>query len=435
MLYTLYKVVSSLGLGKYNAQTIKPALISGLLLASSVCGAEVTESNNNAFKKGTQAFKQKQYPAALMHLLSAEKKTPERNALLYNIAVTYYKLNSFRQAENYFLRLINNNKYKQLASYNLGRIAIRLGEKEQAKKYFKIATKGRHKKLINLAKVQLKKLKTKSPRTISFEGAIQLAVGNDNNVLLTPDDSPSQTSDQYSDFLVYADIALPAEITLSVNYNVQDYQTINSADYEQIGLSISRVYKTSAWRFTPLLSTTKTELDSVDYLTLNELKFSASTRWTKSSKLLLRYRYSDIQSKLSRFDYLNGDRHQFRIDYKTNHQAGKLRYRYQFEINDRQNTTAKSYSPTRHTLRFRLKNKIIDNWSYSAELGYRRSEYSSVENVRRIDNRMRLRFGTEYKFSKTFRIKAKFTYTDNYSNVDNEKYNRQVYELALGYYF
>ena len=131
MLYTLYKVVSSLNLGKYNAQTIKPALISGFLLASSVCTAEVTESNNNAFKKGTQAFKQKQYPAALIHFLSAEKITPERTALLYNIGVTYYKLNSFRQSENYFLRLINNKKYKQLASYNLGRTAIQLGKKDR----------------------------------------------------------------------------------------------------------------------------------------------------------------------------------------------------------------------------------------------------------------------------------------------------------------
>jgi len=435
MLYIQYKAVPSLSLKKYNFQIIKSALISGFLFVSSVCAAEVTELNNNAFKKGTQAFKQKQYPTALIHFLSAEKSTPERAALLYNIGVTYYKLSSFRQAESYFLRLIKNKKYTQLASYNLGRTAIQLGKTEQAKKYFKIASKGRHKKLSNLAKVQLKKLKTKLPRAVSFEGAIQLAVGNDNNVLLSPDDSPSQASDQYSDFLVYADITLPADITLSVNYNNQDYQTINSADYEQIGLSVSQVYKTSGWRFTPLLSTTKTEFGSVDYLTLNELKFSASTRQTKLSKLLLRYRYSDIQSKLSRFDYLSGDRHQFRIDYKTKHQAGKLRYRYQFEINDRQDTTAKSYSPTRHSLRFRLKNKIIDNWSYNAELGYRRSEYPSVVNVRRIDNRMRFRLGTEYKFSKALRIKAKFTYTDNYSNVGNEEYNRQVYELALGYYF
>ena len=435
MLYTLYKAVSSLSLEKYNTKTIKPVLISGFLLASSVCAAQVSELNNNAFKKGTQAFKQKQYPTALIHFLSAEKTTPERAALLYNIGVTYYKLNSFRQAESYFLRLIKNKKYKQLASYNLGRIAIQLGKKDQARNFFKIASKGHHKKLSSLAKVQLKKLIIKSSGAVSFEGAIQLAVGNDNNVLLSPDDSPSQTGDQYSDFLFYVDMTLPADITLSVNYNNQNYQTINAADYEQTGLSVSQVYKTSGWRFTPLLSTTKTELGSVDYLTLNDLKFSASTWRTRSSKLLLRYRYSDIQSKLSRFDYLSGDRHQFRIDYKTKHQAGKLRYRYQYEINERQNSAIKSYSPTRHTLRFRLKNKIIDNWSYNAVLGYRRSEYPSVVNVRRIDNRMQFRLGTEYKFSKALRIKAKFTYTDNYSNVGNEEYNRQVYELALGYYF
>jgi len=424
-----------LSLKKYNFQIIKPVLISGFLLVSSVCAAKDTESNNNAFKKGTQAFKQKEYSAALLNFLSAEKTTPERTALLYNIGVTYYKLNSYRQAESYFLRLIKDKKYTQLANYNLGRTAIQLGNKEQAKKYFKIARKGHHKKLSNLAKLQLKKLKTKSSGDFSFEGAVQLAVGNDSNVLLSPDDSPSQTSDQYSDLLVYADMTLPADVTLSAHYNSQNYQTINSADYEQTGLSISQAYKTSDWRFTPLLSTTKTKLGSVDYLTLNEIKFSASTWQTRSSKLLLRYRYSDIQPEQLRFNYLSGDRHQFRIDYKTKHQAGKLRYRYQFEINDRQDTTAKSYSPYRHTLRFRLKNKIIDAWSYSAELGYRHSEYPSVANVRRIDNRMRLRLGTEYKFSKTLRLKAKITYTDNKSNLVSEEYNRQVYELALGYYF
>ena len=434
MRYLIHKAVSS-GLNNLNARRLRPALLTGLFFISSVCMVETVVADNNSFSDGIKAFKLKQYPDALNYFLAAEKITPAKNSLLYNIAVTYYKLKAYRQAETYFLRLTASPQYKQFAQYNLGRTSIQLGKKDQAIKYFQAAAKGSRKKLVLLANRQLGKLSVKKIASMSFDGAVQLSIGNDSNVLLTPDESPSQTSDSYTDAVAYVDLNLAENITLSASYNNQNYQTINSVDYKQIGLSVSKRYKLSDWRLTPELATNRTDLGGNSYLTVNELKFSAKNRLSKTSKLSMRYRYSDIESRQARYDYLSGERHQFRVDYKSKEDIGRLRYRYQLEVNDRQDTAINSYSPTRQTLRIRLKKKLVTDWLLSSELGFRHSEYPSVVNVKRVDNRLRIRLGTEYLFAKGFRAKAQFVYTENNSNIISKEYSRQVYELGLSYYF
>ena len=434
MLYLKDKVVF-FDLNNLNVRRFYPALVAGLLCVGSVGIAGKVVAGTVAFSDGVKAFKQKQYSDALIYFLEAEKITPEKNSLLYNLGVTYYKLKDFRKAELYFLRLTTSLKYKQLANYNLGRTNIQLHRKVRAVEYFRLAAKGSRKKLVILANKQLKNMSAKKSRTRLFSAAAQLSIGNDNNVFLSADDSPSQTSDSYTDIVSYLDLNFSKNGIVSLSYNNQDYQTINSADYEQVGLSVSQQYQLANWWLTPKLAWNQTMLGGNDYLTVNELKFSAKKRLSKTSKMSMRYRYSDIESRQSRYNYLTGERHQFRIDYRKKQDIGRIRYRYILEVNDRQDTVSNSYSPTRHTIRLRLKKKITNNLQFSSELGYRRSEYPSTANVKRVDNRLRLRLGTNYRFSKDFRIKAQFIYSDNTSNVTAEEYLHQVYELGLSYYF
>lgn len=75
------------------------------------------------------------------------------------------------------------------------------------------------------------------------------------------------------------------------------------------------------------------------------------------------------------------------------------------------------------------------------DLRYRHSRYREKHRFtdgtseRRIDDRLRVKVGLNYKLTKSVDVVAAYTHTDNNSSIDSNKYERDLVSLGVNWYF
>ncbi|MEX2488212.1 MAG: tetratricopeptide repeat protein, partial [Pseudomonadales bacterium] len=108
-----------------------------VILATTAHATQSTASSE--YRQGTNAFREGNFEQALEHFEAARNMGQETPGLVYNMAVTHYKLNNLDEAEVLFEELANRYPdWRDLGRYNLGRIAMRRGNDDQAAKYFRL---------------------------------------------------------------------------------------------------------------------------------------------------------------------------------------------------------------------------------------------------------------------------------------------------------
>ncbi len=382
-----------------------------------------------SFQRGITAFAKKDYQTALKEFRTAEKAGFRTTQLYYNLGVTSYHLKNYPESERYFLLVEKNARMQQIARYNLGLVAWRTGDLNEAIGWFEKATaQGKDKKIRALSEHMLARLKqaqqAKQSRHRSLDAGASLAVGYDDNVFLRAADIASTQSDNYLDAFAWFDVALNRNWGVNGDVSVLDYQDIDLADYDEISGGVTYQTRTQNWRLKPELKVTQSTLGSNDYQRVTDIRFTGHRPLADQATLTLRYRYSDINSLNAFYDYLEGWRQRFRVDYHKRVSAGWLRLRYQLEFNDRQDLPNISYSPTRNSFRVRLRTPWKNNWETEAALRYRNSDYPSKGGVSRNDDRWRVRLVGLKRLSKMLEAGVRYTYTDNDSNVAIRTYER-----------
>ena len=407
----------------------KLLIISILLSFSTLSFAK--EQHKINFDIGVKSFKEKNYKSAIKHFKKARSQGMKGSVLIFNIATTYYRLGSYKYSKENFKKLTRDKNFKQIAYYNLGLIAEKKKNKKSAISWYKKSVaNNKDSNITQLADNKLDKLlnrKRKKSTSKTIRANVSLALGNDDNVTNEASDSPSNKSDNYRELIAYLKVPVAKNINVKgIMYDLA-YGTETTSDYNFYSAAIDYRIKTGKWRLTPEIGITKNSLNKTDYQNSIDYKFSAKRKFDRSSSINIRYRYSDIDSQNTTYDYLQGDRHQLRVDYKNKIALGKLRFRYQLETNNRQNRTtptAKNYSPTRHTFHARLKHKLNKKWRLSEEVSYRVSSYDSAAGISREDTRLRLRLIADMKLNKNWSTGVKYTHTDNDSNLASETYKR-----------
>lgn len=405
---------------------LRQLLLLALLFSISVFSF-AKDKDITSFDQGVKYFKDKDYKSALKHFKKARSLGMKSNVLTFNIAATYYRLGSYKSAEKNFRRLTNEKNFKQIAFYNLGLIAEKRKTKQTAVSWYKKSVNNNNDSdITELANKRLDKLLDRKPVTSKkkISANIIFALGNDDNVTGAAENSPSNRSDNYYELFGYVSAPISSSTNIKGIAYKLDYDTESTSDYSFYTAAVNHTIKFENWRFIPEAGFTTSTFGNLDYQDVLDFKFKARRTLDSNSSITLRYRYSDISSKNAIYDYLDGTRHQLRVDYKNKIAPGKLRLRYQLETNDRQNSTTADYSPTRHTFRARLKHKLNSKWSLSEEIGYRISTYGIASNVEREDTRLRLRLIADMKINKNWKTGIRFTYTDNDSNINNESYTR-----------
>lgn len=391
-------------------------------------------SGDKEFEQGLKAFKKGDFNSALAAFRNAEQKGLRTSALDYNLGVVNYKLGKLDQAAEYFSRLTGDRKLAQLAHYNLGLIAERQDNKTAALENYRKSRKGSDKDIMLLSEYRMSKL-SGSGSVSSWYGLVSVAVGYDDNVNLISNNSPTQTSDTYTEIFAYASYLVNQQLSFVVTYDGVDYMDVDIADFSQLSGGTDYRLQLGGWQLIPGLRYARSTLNSNDYQNIIDLRFVAKKELSRDSKLTLRSRYSDIQSRNSLYDYLEGSRIQLRADYETKVDAVTWRMRYQLELNDRQNLSTANYSPTRNTFELRAKYRLNPQWRLDGSAEFRNSQYDAAAGITREDDRLRLRTAANYFLNRDWDIQLRYTFTDNESNLAGESYTRNELQSSINYSF
>ena len=154
-----------------------------------------------AVEVGIKAFANGDYESALVFFKSSKKSGLNSTGLHHNLGATYFRLKLYGKARQEFERLLAEPGIAPLAHYNLGRIALAMGEKDRAIRHFKITlhTAG-NTKLRRLARDRLRRL-THAGRARAWSGYLSFAAGYDDNVALVPDND--ELVDRVQDEFLY----------------------------------------------------------------------------------------------------------------------------------------------------------------------------------------------------------------------------------------
>lgn len=403
------------------------------LLAQTVFAAE----KSSDFDQGIAAFEKGDYQSALSYFHRAESTGLDSSALHFNLGVCYYKLKQYPQAEKQFLLTTTDKRMAQLAQYNLGLTALRQGKEDQAAAWFRLAAASRQDaKLTTLAQHQLQKLNAiASVQQTHMVAGGTLAYGHDDNVTLIATDSPSHQSDNYLEALLYLNMPVTKQIIFNGYAYLQDFNRVNTADFNQLSAALGYEAKWGTWLLLPEAGMEKSNLGGSNYQSILDVKLSARRYLAADRHILLRLRYSDINSDNTLYDYLQGSRLQGRVEYRQLTTYGKLRLRYELETNHRQNTPTTNYSPTRHDVRLRLEQSANSDWQFREELQYRQSHYGEAAGVTRKDDRKILALQATRKMTESISLGLKYGYTNNDSNISTNTYSRNEYQLFLDFAF
>ncbi len=402
-----------------------PALVLGLALLFPL--SATAAKGEAAFRQGIQAFQRKDHAAALKAFERAWRAGMRSPALYYNLGVSYYRLGRLDRARAFFIPLTRDRRFRQLARYNLGLIAAREGKTEAARDWLRRAAAGDDRRVAALARAGLRKLAPQRPWRAGFE----IALGYDDNVLLRADDVPTRRGDNYFDLYLWGDYRVGTDTRAGAFFSRQDFFDVDAGDFQQAGITLDHVLRASGWRVVPALRLTRSRLGGVDYQDILDLRLTARRDLGQGRRLVLRARHSSIDSGDPVYDPFQGTRQQFRADYHLPTGLGRLRLRYQLELNDRDDFPTASLSPTRHQFRVRLRRRLGAAWLGEAEVDYRVSDYPVVAGIARNDDRLRLRLKARRRLDKDLRLTLRYTYTDNVSNVAARDYTRNDFSAGV----
>ncbi len=385
-------------------------------------------AGNKDFETAVKYFKNKNYKKSLSYFKKAKANGLNSDSLYYNLGVHYSKLGMYQKAKTQFEHLAKRKNFQQVAYYNLGRIA----EKQQQEKaainwYKKASTTGTDKKITRLSRQQLNRLQN-TGNTVEY-AHLSLAFGADDNITNAASNSPTNKSDSYKE--VFAMVVTPINNNMHFKGKLLwlDYNTANTEDFMFYSVGVDYTLRKKQWKIVPEVSLLQSTFNQSSYQSILDMKVRGKRKLSKTDTLILRYRFSNIQSLNTLYDYLQGTRHQFRADYKIQKPNSKWRLRYQLELNNRQNTNVANYSPLRHNFRVKHTHPLNNAWEMTEEIGYRISQYGAASNGTRNDKRLRLRVAASKKLANGWHAGVHYVYTNNDSNLNAEDYTRNNIQI------
>ncbi len=399
--------------------------------------AELIASPESDFRLGVEAFKAGDNAAAATYFESARDQGMNSVSLQYNLASSYYKLERYEEAKNYFNIVNKTPEMRDLAEFNLGLIAIKQKQWRTARRYFtSVKNSGKDEKLTRLSRKQLVMLRNKEDRLTAY---VSSYLGFDDNISSVSSDSVLNESATFYD--LYGSVNLLIEGTRKEGWSADasiykiDYLDVASTDEEQYSIGVKKALKLKDWETSAKLNLSNTNYAGEDYLNSIKLELYGRKPISRSERIYFRYQLEDINSQQSVYDYLDGWRQRGRIEYRKYTTKNIQHFYYELELNDRGTLTATSYaydySPTRHTVRGIYTHVLDDKWRLTGDASYRISDFPASSTISRNENRLILALSADYRFDSTFKLITKFQYIDNSSDNDQYDYSKSVIKVGL----
>ncbi|MBC8211788.1 MAG: tetratricopeptide repeat protein [Gammaproteobacteria bacterium] len=413
-------------------------IFSLLLLLFSPALLATAESD---FNLGVDAFKGGDNAAAAGYFESALEQGMESVALHYNLASSYYKLGRYAEAKKYFQIVNQTAEMHELAEYNLGLIATRQQQWRQARRHFnEVIDSGRDEKLSKLSQRQLEALKNKENQITAYVSA---NLGYDDNITSASSDSVLGNSDTFYDLYASVDYLISGKRregwVADANLYSIDYSDTNNYDEYQYSLGIKRALLLNDWETSAQLSLSKSVFGDDDYLSTSKIDLYGRKVLSRTDRLYLRYRLEDISSDQPLYDYLDGWRQRFKVEFRQYNRDDSRQVYYELELNNRSELVtslyAYDYSPLRHTVHAKYIRYLNDRWHLSSDLSYRFSNYPDSATMNRNDEQLRLELGADYRIDSSFKLTAKLQFTNVDSSEDRYSYDKSVIRFGLSKFF
>lgn len=453
--------------------------IAGATLSSLVwSGGSLADAESVA--KGTDAFRAGNYGVALVHFHQAAEKDPQPT-LLYNIAVSYYRLGQLDEAEHRFQSLSQQTQWSGLAFYNLGLIAEARKQTADAVGFFQLCLQhSSHDKLRDLAENKL--LKITATSTLTKNEAIaqhavsdkpaqinkgagtntakpwlamtSLTFGQDSNAANLAEEvvrRRSQGQDSYLQFVAYGQTYYSGKPTegakLFALASVRRFDHFSALSSQTLGAG-------AIWE-RPLGQAATASGGQLLYMSMdgNPIASHIQVQWGIKQRLydqLFGFTvYPSYFFATDDFAHIEGWRH--RLDFDWQHKIDDLQFkaRYRYELNDRKDRRDGdrfvSYSPTQHALLTEISWAATTDLALQAKLHYIQARYSGTNNLRGLTGVVRqarrrythwqYELAAKYKLTPSWIISGEFGLYTRDDNFDIYSYDGNRLTATAEYRF
>lgn len=385
----------------FNSQLLRRSstLLTNLILAIWV---GMSHANTlDAYREGKLAFGSGEYSAALAFFLQAEREGNGTASLTYNIGVTHFKLGNREQAKVYFKRLLPLEKWRAVAEINLGVIARAEGDEALSNVFFRDA----------LQQTDSDKLKAlilhylgesdepKEPEAdnpISWTRLASLSYGYDENPALVRDDldiaGVQNHSDRYTEGVAFLGAKIRTKPTQAWHLGLTGYSrnlaSSDELDFVKYAAHTRYAYDTGKWTLTPGAELGHATLDNSQYLRDISLTFEAAREF-KSVDLFTTLKATHNQGG-SRFRFLDGSRYSLKLGLRGsimsgNGPAGQWQIAYRYEQNNRDDIDTSerfiSFSPQRSYFEARLQFDLTERLITGFQAMRRDSHYPDAIRI------------------------------------------------------
>ena len=388
------------------------------------------------FEKGVVFFKQQNYQDASKFFNLAYKKGLATPALLHNLGVTYFKLEQYPQAKNYFELARNFPDYNMLAEYNLGLVAKKQNNMSQANKHFSLVRKqGGDSKLAKLARIQLGE---KPPEDLqkSWSAYLSLEYGHDDNITVVSDTAITRKQSNYAYVFANADYQILGDaktgLTIEGDISSFDYTAYNQYDSSKYQLAIIADLQLGSFANSLGVSKIHETYADQDYQTIRRFTASTHTYISAYNRLRFRYTHDDISIDNPLYAYLDGTRQRFRTELRNKQANHYFKIYHELETNDRRDTTAASFSPTRNKFRIYYEYALTPSFNVGANYIYRISTYPRKAGaLYREDTRQVGELRLSYQLSDSWKVRASIEQTDNESTNPSYTYQKEITSISF----
>lgn len=391
-------------------------------------------ATGNDWDSGSQAFENGDYAAALVFFELARDKGLEGPAVHYNIAVSQFKLGRYDAAGRTFSLIVHQfPKMRGLAEYNLGLVARRLGDRNEARVHFlaAYALSPDNRTIRVLASRRLRELEPDVRSAARWTGAFGVRAGNDDNIALRDEAGlPVGTTADSPMADVFATLQGPwngrSGFRVDAGAYLVKYFNAEEFDQSEIRGGVFYDWRSNDWRVQFGIHASAGTLGGDAF----DRKAGARARIVRyiarNAAMDLRYTYDDVTDADSLFAGIAGSRQQFEVRYRWYSNSHRVQLRYQLETNDRLNP---GVSPDRNRFAIDYRYQPEEGVGYEAGIDMRNSDYDELTTPREEDL-FTFRAALTYTFRSNWQVVLEYRGSDNDSTDDTFSYDRT--QITLG---
>lgn len=405
-----------------------------MLFVAALWAASASLAVADDWETGKAAFAAGDFELALEYFETARDAGLDSPAVHYNIAVTQFRLGNYEDAGKTFELIARRfAQMRALAEYNLGLVALRLDNPDQARVHFLRARESASADpgLRLLASRQLGMTEPEPRPASAWSGVVGLRIGNDDNVTLRDEAGlPVGTTTDSPLIDGFVSVSGPWQRDGGLRAEATAYMAryADAGDFDQSEIEGRVVYdwRPPGWRIEFGMQASAGGVGGKSFDRKTGLNARVIRPLSSSSVLDLGYQYDRVNEADDIYAGIAGARHRVSLNYLWYQDDHRIRVRYVAETNDRQDP---GVSPRRKRIGIDYRRLPSAGFGYEAGIHLRDSNYHDLTTPRK-EELTTLRGALTYTLQNPWRLQLELLHSNNDSSDGSFAYDRN--RVTLG---